>query len=169
MTALRAIGVVKRQRCMMVTIGNVLTSEPVTREHAATLLRTAVGRANRRLRQHADDGLTPSQVAVLAAIARYGSLTPSGIADLERISRPTATKIVAKLRERGLVTAVEDETDRRSYLLTLSPDGTALRELRRSRKNAYLKKLLRNATDDEVALLANAAAVLLHLLQEDGR
>src|SRR4051812_8277742 len=142
------------------------SSEAVTREQAATLLRTAVGRANRRLRQHVGDGLTPSQIAVIAALARHGSLTPSGIADLERISRPTATRLVAKLRERGLVTAVEDESDRRSCLLRLSADGEALRVLRRSQRNAYLVDLLRDATDDEVALLANASAVLLRLLDE---
>jgi DNA-binding MarR family transcriptional regulator len=146
-----------------------MSPKAVTRESAATLLRSAVGRANRRLRQHSGDDLTPSQVAVLAALARHHNITPSGIALLEGISRPTVTRIVAKLRERGLVVAVEDQGDRRSYSLALSPDGAAVRQLRRSRKNAYLMRVLGYATDEEVELLANAAVVLLRLLDEGDR
>lgn len=152
---------------MLVSIDNVLRRERASREHTAALLRSAVGRTNRRLRQNSGGDLTPSQVAVLAALARHGRLTPSGIAQLERISRPTATRIVATLRERGLVIAVEDKSDRRSILLTLSHDGTALRGLRLSRKNAYLQRVLRNASVDELELLADASTLLLRLLEED--
>ena len=106
-------------------------------------------------------------MAVLAALARHGSLTPSGIAEIEGISRPTATRIVAKLRDRGLVTAAEDVDDRRSCVLALSSDGAAIRELRRGRRNAYLLRVLRHATDDEVELLANASAIILRLLEEE--
>ena len=112
--------------------------------------------------------MTPSQSAVLAAIARRESLTPSAIAAHERISRPTVTRTIAKLRARGLVTREDDESDGRSYRLSVSSDGAALRELRRGRKNAYLIRLLERATEDEIELLTSAATLLLNLLEEDG-
>jgi hypothetical protein len=51
--------------------------------------------------------------------------------------------------------------------VTVSEDGAALRELRRGRKNAYLTRLLRNASDDDVQLLAAASRVLLRLIDEN--
>jgi DNA-binding MarR family transcriptional regulator len=138
-----------------------------SRTEAAALLRLAVGRTARRLRQNSGTELTPSQTTVLAAIARNGELTPSAIADHERISRPTATRIVAQLRKRGLVATRGDELDGRSYLVSVSTEGAALRELRRARKNTYLTRLLRDATDDEVQVLAAAAEIMLDLLAAD--
>ena len=138
----------------------------VTRADAAALLRSAIGRGSRRLRQHAGDELTPSQSAVIATIALHGALTPSGIAEYERISRPTVTRIIRTLRARNLLTHHDDATDGRSYFLSVTSDGAALRELQRGRKNAYLRRLLRRATDEEVQLLAAAAIVLLELLDE---
>ena len=118
------------------------------------------------MRQNAGDELTPSQSAVIAAIARSGSLTPSAIAEHERVSRPTVTRIVAKLLDRGLLVRQDDGEDRRSYLLEVSKDGAALRDLQRARKSAFIKRLLASASEDEVKLLAAAAGVLLRLVDE---
>jgi len=57
----------------------------------------------RRLRQEAGTDLGPSQVAALATVERHGPLSPSELADRERIKRPTATRIVSHLEAAGLV------------------------------------------------------------------
>ncbi len=47
--------------------------------------------------------LGASATAALATIERAGPLTPSELAEAERVKRPTATRIVARLEEAGLV------------------------------------------------------------------
>ena len=63
----------------------------------ASRLRMAITRTARRLRQESGTDLGPSQTAALATIDRDGPLTPSELAQVERIQRPMATRIVARL------------------------------------------------------------------------
>ena len=104
---------------------------------------------------------------MLATIAREGPLTPSALASLERLSRPTVTRMVEKLRVAGLVDCAPDPEDGRSYLISLSESGAALRELRHTRKDAYVAKLIANASPEELDVLDQAARLLLHLITED--
>ena len=60
-----------------------------------------------------------------------------------------------------------DPADGRSYQISLSEGGFALRERRHARKYAYLARLLEGASDDELDLLDRAAMVLLRLIDED--
>src|SRR5919197_2229549 len=81
----------------------------------AAHLRLVITRTARRLRQQAGSDLGPSQTAALATVERHGPLTPSELARMERIQRPTATRIVARLEEAGLVERVADPVDGRSF------------------------------------------------------
>src|ERR671924_1384970 len=89
----------------------------------ATRLRLAITRTARRLRQEAGTDLSPSQTAALATIEAHGPLTPSELATLERVQRPTATRIIARLEEAGLVERAGDPTDRRASLVSASRRG----------------------------------------------
>ena len=82
----------------------------------AVRLRLAIARTARRLRQEAGGELSPSQAAALATIDRHGPLTPSELAARERIQRPTATRLIARLHEAGLVDRAADPEDGRSSL-----------------------------------------------------
>src|SRR5262249_21281422 len=141
--------------------------DATTREETAELLRLAVARTARRLRQQAGRELSPSRAAALSTIARDGPLTPSALAAIERISRPTTSRLVARLRDQGLVECTPDPEDGRSYLVALSEGGAALRALRRSRKEAYIARLLDRADPADVELLDGAARVLLRLVEGD--
>jgi len=120
------------------------------------------------MRQQAGHELSPSRLSVLNTIAREGPITPSELASIERISRPNVTRLVAKLRGEGLVDCIAAASDGRSYLVALSKDGSALRELRRARKSAYLARVLASADPEELELLDRASKVLLRLVEEDG-
>ncbi len=143
-----------------------MSALPAAREQTAEILRLALARSSRRLRQQAGRELSPSRAAVLATIAREGPISPSALADLERISRPTVTRIVDKLKAAGLVDCAPDPADGRSYLISLSAGGSALRELRHARKNAYIARLLANASAEELDTLERAARLLLQLIDE---
>jgi len=100
----------------------------------------------------------------LATIARHGPLTPSELAARERIQRPTATRVLARLEETGLVLRAPDPADRRSSLVTVSPAGAALLEELRTRKDAFLSERLEALGDRDRATLERAASLLEDLL-----
>src|SRR5919198_6619790 len=101
----------------------------------AAHLRVTVTRLARRLRQEAGSELSPSQQATLATIERHGPLTPSELAVRERVQRPTVTRIVALLEQRGLVQRTRDPQDGRSSLVALTPAGRDLLARGRTRKD----------------------------------
>lgn len=139
-----------------------------TEPDLATRLRLAVTRTARRLRQEAGTDLTPSLSAALATVERHGPLTPSELAELEGVRRPTATKLVAKLADAGLVARAGDPNDGRVSLVSISAAGSALLHEMRMRKNAYLARLMRELPPEDVAALERAAEILEGLL-EGGR
>jgi DNA-binding MarR family transcriptional regulator len=138
----------------------------------AAHLRLAVARTARRLRQEAfaAEGrgeLSPSLSAALVTIDIHGPLTPSELAERERVKRPTATRILANLDRLGLVTRTPDPADGRASLVATTASGRTLLQRLRTRKNAYLARRLRDLDPDEVETLARAAAILERLLDEE--
>jgi DNA-binding MarR family transcriptional regulator len=134
----------------------------------AVRLRLAIARTARRLRQEAGEELSPSQTTALATIDRHGPLTPSELAARERIQRPTVTRIVGLLEDRGLVQRTRDPHDGRSSLVALTSAGRDLLARGRTRKDAYLARRLRELDAQERATLQRAAAILERLLEEEG-
>ena len=135
----------------------------------AAHLRLAVTRTARRLRQEAGGGLSPTLSAALASIERHGPLTPSELAARERVQRPTATRLIAGLEERGLVGRTADPGDRRSSLIAVTPEGAALLRELRTRKDAFLARRLRDLPTEDRDTLARAAVLLERLLEEEDR
>lgn len=145
----------------------MLTAPPTAPSlELAARLRFLFTRTARRLRQEAGGDLSPSLTAALASIERHGPLTPSELAEAERVQRPTATRLLARLEAQGLLLRVADPDDRRSTRVSASPAGRALLKKLRSRKNAYLAKRLRGLEPDEVATLERAADILERVLGE---
>jgi DNA-binding MarR family transcriptional regulator len=130
-------------------------------------LRLAVTRLARRMRQQAAEGLTPSQNSALSTIEHDGPLTPSELAKIERIQRPTATRVLAVLAERGLVTREADASDRRVARLRITREGAAVLRRARSRKNAYLARRMRKLNPEELETLERAAALIERMLEGD--
>ena len=129
----------------------------------AAHLRTAIVRTARRLRQEAaaeTSGLTPTSVAALATIERHGPLTPSEIAAIERVKRPTITRTLGCLEREGLIDRAPDPADGRSSLVSVNGAGRERLRRLRGRKNAYLAKRMRDLTDEEVETLERATEIL---------
>ena len=145
-----------------------LLSPPSTAD-LAVRLRLAVTRTARRLRQEADSRLTPSTAAALASVERRGPLTPSELAAIEGIQRPTATRVIARLEEAGLLLRAPDPGDRRSSLVSVTPEGRALLRKARNRKTAYLAHRMRDLPADDLAALERAADVLERMLEDGPR
>src|SRR2546423_85048 len=119
----------------------------------ASRLRLAIARTARRLRQEAGAQLSPSQTAALVTIERHGPITPSELAQRERIQRPSATRVLAFLEESGLIDRAGDPRDRRSSLVSISPAGRELLATVRGRKDAYLARRLEALSPEDRAAL----------------
>lgn len=145
------------------------SSAPTTTLDLAARLRLAVTRTARRLRQEANADMSPSLMAAMATVDRHGPLTPSELASIERIQRPTATRVAARLEEQGLVSRADDPTDGRVTLLTITDDGRALLKRLRSRKTAYLASRMEDLSPEDLAALQRAADVLERMLEEPHR
>ena len=128
-------------------------------------LRLAITRTARRLRQEADAGLSPSLTAALATLERHGPLTPSRLAEIERIQRPTVTRLLGTLEHDGLVQRAPDPEDGRVSHVSVTREGRALVKKLRSRKNAYLSKRLRHLDEEELETLERATAILERILE----
>jgi len=137
---------------------------------AAAHLRMAIVRTSRRLRQDAaaeTRGLTPTSVSALVTIELHGPLTPSELAEIERVKRPSMTRTLGCLEREGLVERMPDPADGRSALVSVNAAGRErLRRLRR-RKNAYLARRLRQLPEEDLATLERAAAILDQMREGD--
>jgi DNA-binding MarR family transcriptional regulator len=133
----------------------------------ASRLRLAITRMARRLRQESGSDLGPSQLAALATLERHGPLMPSELAERERIRRPGATRILARLAEAGLVERLPDPADGRSAIVSIGDDGRSLLRRLRRRKTAYLVTRIRELPESDRRTLARAAEVLERLLESE--
>jgi DNA-binding MarR family transcriptional regulator len=133
----------------------------------AARLRLAITRTARRLRQTSGPSdLGAASLAALATIDRQGPITPSELAEAERIKRPTATRIVARLADAGLIDRAADPSDGRCSLISATAEGSEhLRTLRR-RKDAFLAQRLAELPERDVATLRRAASILERMLEE---
>jgi DNA-binding MarR family transcriptional regulator len=129
-------------------------------------LRPVLVRLARRMRQQAGADLSPTQGAALGTIDCHGPLTPSELASRERIQRPTATRVLARLEEAGLIARTADPTDRRSSLVSITEPGRALLDSVRDRKDAYLAQRLDQLSPEDLAALERAAGILERMLEE---
>ena len=129
-------------------------------------LRLTIVRTARRLRQETGTELSPSLTAALSTIERHGPLTPGEVATRERIQRPTATRVLARLEEQGLIDRMPDVRDGRSSLLTASEAGRDLLAELRTRKTAFLASRIEDLDDEDRATLERAADILERMLAE---
>jgi DNA-binding MarR family transcriptional regulator len=146
------------------------TPEETRLIEAAARLRMAIVRTARRLRQEAAGAggteLTPTAAAALATVERHGPLTPSELAEIERVKRPTATRTLRLLAEAGLVDRARDPADGRSALVSINAAGRERLRRLRGRKNAYLARRMREMPAADVDALERAAAILERILEE---
>jgi DNA-binding MarR family transcriptional regulator len=137
---------------------------------AAARLRMAIVRTARRLRQEAAGAggseLTPTAASALATVERHGPLTPSELARIERVKRPTATRTLGVLSDAGLVDRTPDPDDGRSALVSVNPAGRERLRRLRGRKNAYLARRMRELPAGDVETLERAAEILEGILEE---
>lgn len=137
-------------------------------EDVAGALHASVRLLVQRLRQTPAVGgdLTSPETSAMARLDRTGPTTAAELARLERISPQSIGATVAALEERGLVSRAPDPADGRRSILSLSAEGRALLERRRSARSELLSEALESAfTRAEIKQLQVAAPLIERLAQ----
>jgi DNA-binding MarR family transcriptional regulator len=143
------------------------TARRTTPVQIAVLLREAITRINRRLRQTrpvAD--VTIAQISALLSLDSAGALTPRELADAERVAPPTMTRIMARLEERSLIQRSPHPTDGRQVILSPSVAGRELLEEYRRARDEWLARRLAALSAEERATLQHAAEILTRLARD---
>ena len=97
--------------------------------------------------------LTMSQVKGLRTLAHHTPATITQIADVLKISQPTASQLVDRLVQGGLAQRTEDPTDRRRMLVRLSKKGHQLNERLRGVWRTRFRHWLERMNTDELEAL----------------
>ena len=124
-------------------------------------LRAALGRTSRFLRStDAGEGLTPTELSILATITRRGSLRLTELAEFERVNPTMLSRIAGRLAEDKLISRQPDAEDRRAVRVEATSAGRALHERIRAERTAALASRLDELPDDDVAALLAALPAL---------
>ncbi|MCU1494447.1 MAG: MarR family transcriptional regulator [Acidimicrobiaceae bacterium] len=135
-------------------------------EQLASALRISVMRLARRMRaEKSDESLTLTQLSALAVIAKHGPLSPTALAELERVQPPSMTRVIAILEERGLAIRIPHPSDRRQSVIEISPAGRALIDEDRRRRTVWLARVLDDLEAEDRAALKIAVPILERLAQ----
>ncbi len=102
-------------------------------------------------------GVTLHQFGALRHLVRRGPLTMHELAALMNISPSSATQLVDRLVQHGLVDRVADPADRRVHRVAVSSVATeVVRDFERE-KSRRLAKLFASLTEDELAVVVSIA------------
>ena len=129
-------------------------------ELLASSLRMAVMRLARRLRaERSDETLGLSQMSALASLM-HGPLSPTALAQSERIQPPSMTRVITALESRGLIKREEHETDKRQSVIAITDAGRQIVEDDRVRRKVWLVEVLDTLNETDRRALREALPIL---------
>lgn len=123
----------------------------------------------RRLRKEDEAcGLSASRLSALSVVVFGGPCSLGTLAEAEQVKPPTMTKLVQALEREGYVIREPDPNDRRTLRIRATEYGQALMGEARDARMRVLEESLKGLSEEEQALLQEAAGVLGKLLDDVG-
>ncbi|HEU4331498.1 MAG TPA: MarR family transcriptional regulator [Lapillicoccus sp.] len=144
-------------------ISTARTPQQLTR--MATDLRLACMRISRRVRYESSHDVAPHQFSVMCRLEE-APRTPGELAEIERVAKPSMTRTVNALVERGLVLRQDDPLDRRSVILSLTDEGRRSLTAIRRKRDAWMASRVAKLTPEEQDVLARATEILTKVAGE---
>src|SRR6266487_1384775 len=106
----------------------------------AARLRVAGWRFARRMRRESAPGISPTLSAALHTVEMQGPITAGQLAAHEHVQKPTMTRTIQGMLDRGLVERIPDPLDGRVSWLSITPEGRKLLQRSRRRTDEFLAK-----------------------------
>jgi DNA-binding MarR family transcriptional regulator len=111
--------------------------------------------------------VTWSMQSALATIERRGILTLGELAEVEKVTPPTMTRVVTRLVDSGLVHREVDPADRRVVRVRMTVDGKRHLQQVRKRRNEWLGDQLRALSESDRQRLFDALPVIQQLAGDE--
>lgn len=111
-------------------------------------------------------GEGPARLSALSVLVFGGPMTLGQLAAAEQVRPPTMTRIVTGLEKSGLATRVQDADDARRVRICATAKGTTLLMRGRERRVRSLARQLGRLSDNELARLEEAVALIQRVLGE---
>ncbi|MCA5922123.1 MarR family winged helix-turn-helix transcriptional regulator [Curtobacterium oceanosedimentum] len=141
-----------------------MSTRPTDRTEVAARLAAAVGRINRRARTDSAS-LGYGIVSALASIQRHGPLRPGDLSRIEVVTKPTMTRILTELEQRGFIEREADPRDGRAFMVSATPEGIAAVERAGANRTGIVAELIGELDDDDVEAIASALGALERVAQ----
>src|SRR5437763_7952913 len=138
-----------------------------SRREAADRIHSAAIHLLRRVRRVDEEamGISPARASALSVLVFAGPRSLSELAEAERVTPPTMSRLVAAMEREGLVRRRPHATDGRAVRLEATAKGRRILERGRERRLALLESLLAGASAREVAVVREAAEVVERALR----
>jgi DNA-binding MarR family transcriptional regulator len=105
-------------------------------------------------------GISPARASALSVLVFGGARSLKELAEAERVTPATMSKLVTALEREGLVRRHPDVNDARSIRIEATAKARRILERGRSRRLDLLERLLGNATGADIDAVRTAAEVL---------
>jgi len=102
----------------------------------------------------------PTGLSALSVLYFAAPLTPSILAGVEGVRPATMSRVIARLEKQKLVEKARDRRDRRSWQLSLTPEGREVFEEARTRRLKRLEHYLGTLDGRDLAAIEAAVAPL---------
>ncbi|WP_123040012.1 MarR family winged helix-turn-helix transcriptional regulator [Cohnella candidum] len=110
-------------------------------------------------------GITQIQYLMLRLLKQYPKIGLNELSELMHTGASTASGVVDRLVQAGLIERDRLETDRRAVVLKLSPEGERLVEVTSERVLKRLSPLL-SLSEEDIGHLLRIHAQIVHILQK---
>ena len=101
-------------------------------------------------------GISMAHVFLMSMIDKHGALPMTRVAEFLGSGLPTATGLVSRMEERGLVRRDHDTRDRRVVLVSLTDAGAGeVRELHEARQRRMSAAIAQLSASEQAGLLAS--------------
>jgi DNA-binding MarR family transcriptional regulator len=139
-------------------------------EHAAVVdqanrLYLALARTGRSLRTTSEAPIGPGAFSTLWTITASGPTRLTHLAEVEGVTRPTMTRIIDSLEQRGYVTRQSDPDDGRAQLVAATRRGRALINEGKAIRVKALASRVEKLPPDQAALIDQTITLLESLAQ----
>ena len=129
----------------------------------ASALRGVVSDLHKRLRKQAysGGGLSITEGHTLSYLFREGSLSPSELAEINKIKKQSMSQVLGHLEELKLIRRVVSKDDKRKMAISLSAEGKRVVEKSRYERDEWLAQAIRERLGEKEVRALEAAIPLL--------
>jgi DNA-binding MarR family transcriptional regulator len=113
-------------------------------------------------------GVSMPQIYILIMLLERGPTTVSELASLLSISAPSASSIVDRMEEHGLVIRERDEVDRRIVHVAISAKGRSVVDDTMGMRQDFTVRMLESMSDEDLHHVVRAVEAVRRVLGTDG-